>query len=89
MTKFFFYVTGVIRAKDTATAKIFLHEALLDSERTQLPMPLNMRPIELLEVDVREFSQEERVVEEEERKREGGGMGMGGGCNNKKNENQV
>jgi len=38
---------------------LFLHEALLDNECTQLPMPLNMRPIELLEVDVREFSPEQ------------------------------
>ena len=61
MARFNFFINGVIRAGDSADAKMYLSELLTDMH-TLLPLAMNMRPVEMFEVNVSEI--EEGVIEQ-------------------------
>jgi hypothetical protein len=56
MSKFNFFIQGVIRAGDSADAKMYLSE-LLSDVHTSLPIPENVKPVEMFEVNVSEIEE--------------------------------
>jgi len=54
MAKFEFLIKGIIRAGDSAAAKMYLSELLTDMH-IPLPLPEDMRPVEAFEISVNEL----------------------------------